>query len=65
VRTRDVGVGDRHHARVGGDGDGVVGGAEQLAREAAAPVVLAACLRPERRDYRIYRDRARARAAAA
>jgi Flp pilus assembly protein TadD len=32
--------------------------------EARNPLVLAAGLRPERRDYRIYRDRARARAAA-
>ena len=31
--------------------------------EARKPLVLAACLRPDRRDYRIYRDRARARAA--
>ena len=30
--------------------------------EARQPLVLAACLRPERRDYRIYRDRARAAA---
>jgi Flp pilus assembly protein TadD len=30
--------------------------------EARKPLVLAACLRPERRDYRIYRDRARAAA---
>jgi Flp pilus assembly protein TadD len=29
--------------------------------EARRPLALAACLRPERRDYRIYRDRARAR----
>ncbi len=28
--------------------------------EARHPLALAACLRPERRDYRIYRDRARA-----
>lgn len=27
--------------------------------EARAPLALAACLRPDRRDYRIYRDRAR------
>jgi Flp pilus assembly protein TadD len=33
--------------------------------EARRPLALAACLRPDRRDYRIYRDRARARAAAA
>ena len=32
--------------------------------EARKPLALAACLRPDRRDYRIYRDRARARAAA-
>src|SRR5919202_5887306 len=33
----------------------------QLGRpaEARKPLVLAACLQPERRDYRIYRDRAR------
>jgi Flp pilus assembly protein TadD len=31
--------------------------------EARKPLVLAAHLRPDRRDYRIYRDRARARAA--
>src|SRR3954465_4301919 len=29
-------------------------------REARKPLTLAALLRPERRDYRIYRDRARA-----
>ncbi len=29
-------------------------------QEARHPLVLASCLRPERRDYRIYRDRARA-----
>jgi len=28
--------------------------------EARHPLALACCLRPERRDYRIYRDRARA-----
>ena len=28
-------------------------------REACGPLALAACLRPDRRDYRIYRDRAR------
>jgi Flp pilus assembly protein TadD len=33
--------------------------------EARKPLALAACLQPGRRDYRIYRDRARARAAAA
>ena len=32
--------------------------------EARKPLVLAACLQPGRRDYRMYRDRARARAAA-
>ena len=32
--------------------------------EARKPLALAACLQPGRRDYRIYRDRARARAAA-
>jgi Flp pilus assembly protein TadD len=32
--------------------------------DARKPLVLAACLRPERRDYRIYRDRARAAATA-
>ena len=31
--------------------------------EARKPLALAACLRPDRRDYRIYRDRARAAAA--
>jgi Flp pilus assembly protein TadD len=31
-------------------------------REARKPLVLAATMRPERRDYRIYRDRARAAA---
>jgi Flp pilus assembly protein TadD len=31
--------------------------------EARKPLVLAACLQPGRRDYRVYRDRARARAA--
>jgi Flp pilus assembly protein TadD len=31
--------------------------------EARKPLALAACLQPGRRDYRIYRDRARARAA--
>ena len=31
--------------------------------EARKPLVLAACLQPSRRDYRVYRDRARARAA--
>jgi Flp pilus assembly protein TadD len=33
--------------------------------EARKPLVLAACLQPGRRDYRFYRDRARARAAGA
>ena len=39
---------------------------QQLGRHAEArrPLALAACLRPERGDYRLYRDRARARAAA-
>jgi Flp pilus assembly protein TadD len=32
--------------------------------EARQPLALAACLQPSRRDYRVYRDRARARAAA-
>jgi Flp pilus assembly protein TadD len=31
--------------------------------EARQPLALAACLQPGRRDYRVYRDRARARAA--
>jgi len=31
--------------------------------EARRPLALAACLRPERPDYRVYRDRARQRAA--
>jgi len=31
--------------------------------EARRPLALAACLRPDRRDYRIYRDRARGAAA--
>jgi tetratricopeptide (TPR) repeat protein len=30
--------------------------------EARHPLALAACLQPSRRDYRVYRDRARARA---
>lgn len=30
--------------------------------EARKPLALAACLQPTRRDYRVYRDRARARA---
>ena len=33
--------------------------------EARKPLALAACLQPGRRDYRFYRDRARARAAGA
>ena len=33
--------------------------------EARQPLVLAACMQPSRRDYRRYRDQARARAAAA
>ena len=33
--------------------------------EARQPLALAACLQPSRRDYRVYRDRARARAAGA
>jgi Flp pilus assembly protein TadD len=33
--------------------------------EARKPLALAACLQPSRRDYRLYRDRARARAAEA
>jgi tetratricopeptide (TPR) repeat protein len=33
--------------------------------EARQPLALAACLQPGRRDYRVYRDRARARAAQA
>jgi Flp pilus assembly protein TadD len=39
---------------------------QMLGRHADArkPLVLAACLQPGRSDYRIYRDRARARAAA-
>jgi Flp pilus assembly protein TadD len=38
---------------------------QQLGRhqEARKPLTLACCLRPERRDYRLYRDRARDRAA--
>ncbi len=37
---------------------------QQLGRhaEARAPLALAASLRPDRRDYRLYRDRARAAA---
>jgi Flp pilus assembly protein TadD len=40
---------------------------QQLGRHAEArrPLALAACLRPERSDYRRYRDQARARAATA
>jgi hypothetical protein len=33
--------------------------------QATIPLALAACLQPGRRDYRFYRDRARARAAGA
>ena len=33
--------------------------------EARKPLALAACLQPGRHDYRVYRDRARARAAGA
>ncbi|HWF26386.1 MAG TPA: tetratricopeptide repeat protein [Solirubrobacteraceae bacterium] len=38
---------------------------QQLGRHAEArkPLTLAACLQPERRDYSLYRDRARAAAA--
>ena len=38
---------------------------QQLGRheEARKPLALACCLRPERSDYRVYRDRARDRAA--
>ena len=37
---------------------------QQLGRHAEArrPLALAACLRPDRSDYRLYRDRARAAA---
>jgi Flp pilus assembly protein TadD len=37
---------------------------QQLGRDAEArqPLALAACLQPGRRDYRVYRDRARVRA---
>jgi len=31
--------------------------------EARRPLAIAACLQPDRRDYRVYRDRARERAA--
>jgi Flp pilus assembly protein TadD len=34
-------------------------------REACRPLAIAACLRPERPEYRVYRDQARRRAAAA
>jgi tetratricopeptide (TPR) repeat protein len=34
-------------------------------REACGPLVIAACLRPERSEYRAYRDRARQAAAGA
>jgi tetratricopeptide (TPR) repeat protein len=33
-------------------------------REACGPLAIAACLRPERKEYRAYRDRARRAAAA-
>jgi len=38
---------------------------QQLGRHAEArhPLALAACLRPEREDYRVYRDRSRVQAA--
>ena len=38
---------------------------QQLGRhqEARKPLALACCLRPERKDYRLYRDRSRDRAA--
>ena len=38
---------------------------QQLGRhtEARKPLALACCLRPERADYRLYRDRSRAKAA--
>lgn len=38
---------------------------QQMGRHAEArqPLALAACMQPGRRDYRVYRDRARARAA--
>ena len=38
---------------------------QQLGRhdEARKPLALACCLRPDRGDYKLYRDRARARAA--
>jgi Flp pilus assembly protein TadD len=32
-------------------------------KEARGPLALAACLQPQRRDYQVYRDRARAAAA--
>jgi Flp pilus assembly protein TadD len=40
---------------------------QQLGRHAEArkPLALAACLQPDRRDYRLYRDRARAAAGGA
>ena len=34
-------------------------------REACGPLAIAACLRPDRSEYRVYRDRARAAAARA
>ena len=39
-------------------------GAGALALPLRRPLALAACLRPDRRDYRLYRDRARAATAA-
>src|SRR5687768_11516339 len=42
VRTRDVGVRDGDDAAVGGDRHGVVGGADELPREALVTVVVAA-----------------------
>src|SRR4051794_30141810 len=42
VAAVDLGVGDRHDPHVGGDGDLVVARADQLAREAPAPAVIAA-----------------------
>src|SRR5215212_10891786 len=42
VRSGDVGVRDGDHAAVGGDRDRVVGGADELPREAVVSVVVAA-----------------------
>src|SRR3712207_5338159 len=42
VAAIDVGVGDRHDPRVGGDGDLLVGRADQLSGEAPAPSVVLA-----------------------